>query len=31
VLGMLPVEDSTDDLLRDIPWLEREDVSARPV
>jgi uncharacterized protein (DUF433 family) len=28
VLGMLAAGDSTDDLLREYPWLEREDVSA---
>ena len=28
VLGMLAAGDSTGDLLREYPWLEREDVSA---
>jgi uncharacterized protein (DUF433 family) len=28
VLGMLAAGDSTDDLLREYPWLERDDVQA---
>lgn len=28
VLGMLAAGDSVDDLLREYPWLEREDVQA---
>lgn len=28
VLGMLAAGDTTDDLLREYPWLEREDVAA---
>jgi len=28
VLGMLAAGDTADDLLREYPWLEREDVSA---
>ena len=28
VLGMLAAGDSADDLLREYPWLEREDVQA---